>query len=264
MINTKDDDATQETFAILPQIMEDYETRFWRVEQSELYKPAGVIAPKLPLYHPYHPFTNVTNGYDLPQVPLATKFDNYTDVAPHHLLDMVSAINPTEVQTFFVVQSLPYLPGIPVIARYQYGVFPDAKSEMKGFQSIWAQGIVFDHKSEAISKLPPTKIKIYESTKNELSPTILCGNTMKLDVVENLKGRGVWSLVVSSENGEVGDDGLFINKCRVFVGYTHFLEDDDEYNNVLEFLRRKSPREFLGCIPSLIEMGFSQNILDIV
>ncbi len=261
MTDTKDEDAKKETFVILPQIMEEYETRFWRVEQSELYKSAGMIAPKLPLYHPYHPFTNETKGYDLPQVPLAMEFENYVDLAPRHITEIVSKIDPTMVQTYLAVQSLPYMPGTPVIARYQYGLFPEGKSEMKGFESIWAQGIVYDHKGQEITKLSPTKIKINESTKDNLSPTILCGNTMKLDVVENLRGRGIWSLVVGSENGEVRDDGRFANICRVFVGYTHFLADDNEYNNFQQFLKLKSPQELLDCIPSLIEK-FSQHILD--
>ena len=56
---------------------------------------------------------------------------------------------------------------------------------------------------------------------------------MKLDAVNNLIGKGIWSLVLGSNapgklNGE--EDGMFTEISHVFVGYTYFLQDDDAYS----------------------------------
>ena len=94
--NKNDDDQAMaeliESFSLMPQIMDKYETRFLRVEQSELYKPAGMIIPKLPMYHPYHPFKNVTNGDDILQVLLAIILPN-TDLVPLPLLEHITKNN---------------------------------------------------------------------------------------------------------------------------------------------------------------------------
>lgn len=253
----------EETFSLVPQIMDKYETRFWGVQQSELYKPAGLVVPSFPIYHPYHPFSGATEDDTLLQVPLAMSFLNFADVSPQQLLEQISEIDSSIIQPFFVVQTLPYLPGTPIIARYQYGLFPDGKCEMKGFEAMWAQSFIYDDETKEVIQLPATQIKIYESRKNETSPTILCGNTMELDTVENIIGKGLWSLVLGSPDSALRHDGIFSNVTRAFIGYTHFIVDGDEYNAFLEFIQNKSPQEISNHIPSLIEMGVSRYIKEV-
>jgi len=51
---------------------------------------------------------------------------------------------------------------------------------------------------------------------------------MKLDTVNTLIGKGIWSLVLGSNSGtlnEVDDDGM-LEISHAFVGYTYFLQDD--------------------------------------
>jgi len=250
-----DDDTLSdliEIFALMPHIIDKYETRFFGAQQSELYKPAGIVIPKLPMYHPYHPFKNVTNGDDILQVPLAIVLSN-TDLVPLPLLELITKCNTKAYITpYLIAQTLPYDPETEVICRYQYALFQEAKSEMKGHQSIWAQSIIYEKNNE-FAQLPATQIKIYESEKNKESPTptILCGNSMKLDTVENLRGKGMWSLVLGSHSGTVGDDGLLTEISQAFVGFTYFIPDDDSYKDFLCLLRNKSPREALECIPLL-------------
>ncbi|KAL7539836.1 hypothetical protein ACHAXR_009653 [Thalassiosira sp. AJA248-18] len=185
-----------ESLTLMPQIIEKYETRFLRVEQSELYKPTGMVMPKLPMYHPYHPFKNNSND-DILQVPLAMILRN-ADLAPPPLVEYIKKNNIDVPTIFFIAQTLPYGSDTEVICRYQYALFPEAKGEMKGHQSIWAQSVVYE-KDKLFARVPPTEIKIYESEKGKVvSPTILCGDSMKLGNVEILRGRGLWSLVLGS------------------------------------------------------------------
>ena len=51
-------------FTIIPQVIDGYETRFGvGVHPSELHQPTGMVLPKLPIYHPYHPLNDcITNA----------------------------------------------------------------------------------------------------------------------------------------------------------------------------------------------------------
>ncbi|KAL9185175.1 hypothetical protein ACHAXT_002952 [Thalassiosira profunda] len=108
------------SFALMPQLLDKYETRFWGVTQSELYKPAGAVIPALPVYHPYHPFRNVTNGDDILQVPLAMIVPSidWFDSVPPPLLERI-AKHAAPITYFLVAQTLPYEDGTQVICRYQ-------------------------------------------------------------------------------------------------------------------------------------------------
>lgn len=243
-----------ESFALMPQIMDKYETRFVGVQQSELCKPSGMVIPKLPIYHPYHPFRNVTSD-DILQVPLAILLPN-TNLVPTQLLELITKKH-IDVTPYFVVQTLPYNLDTDVICRYQYALFPDAKSEMKGHESIFAQSTVllYGQQLEKEKKIPATSIKIYESDKTkDTSPTILCGNSMLLGKVEDLKGRGIWSLVLGSHSNTLDDDGLLAETTQAYVGYTYFLPDEDSYNSfITTILREKKTREVqLECLPAII------------
>mmetsp|Transcript_25699 Transcript_25699/g.53676 ORF Transcript_25699/g.53676 Transcript_25699/m.53676 type:complete len:298 (-) Transcript_25699:190-1083(-) len=260
---------------IMPQVMDKYETRFSNVEQSELYKPAGMILPKLPMYHPYHPFGNVTNGDDILQVPLAMILrDSTTDCwgpllqPPPQLREQCKQFDGG-ITFYFIAQTLPYNPETSVICRYQYSLFPKAESEMNGHESIWAQSFVYEKNSYEEScyprVFPATQIKIYESDKRkDVSPTILCGDSMELDTVENLKGRALWSLVLGSRTGDVsvtGDDddnnyGMFTDVSHAFLGLTYFIPDDDgAYQNFIRSIRDKSPGEILTrVVPGFLDL----------
>ena len=259
-------------FALIPQIIDKYETRFRGVQQSELYKPTGLIIPKLPMYHPYHPFKNVTHDLDgtdmMLQVPLAMILPN-TDLVPRPLLKFITGrnINAT-ITPYFLAQTLPYDSETEVICRYQYCLFPDATSEMIGHQSIWAQSFIYKHDNELVN-VNPTAIKIYESEKNSMSPTILCGNSMKFDHVSNLRGRGIWSLVFGSNIDTVDDVGLFAEISHAFLGFTYFIPDGNAYTEFLISLRNKTPAEIIAFIPSLelsgqTEYGQSHGKVEIV
>lgn len=237
-----------ESFALMPQLMDKYESRFFGVNQSDLYRPAGMVVPKLPMYHPYHPFRRTNDIDDILQVPLAMILPN-NDLAPQSLLDLITIGNiKVPVTPYFIAQTLPYQPETEVICRYQYGLFPEAKGEMKGNQAIWAQSFLYG-KDNDVSQIPPTQIKIYESKKNEVSPTILCGNSMALDKVQNLRGTGLWSLVLGSYTGTLDDESqLFTEVSHAFLGFTYFIQDDDRYNNFLCSIRNKQPKDIMDII----------------
>lgn len=257
-----------ESLALMPQILDKYETRFLRVEQSELYQPAGMVMPKLPMYHPYHPFKHVTKEDGILQVPLAMiidgEGDGFRDLVPVPLREHINKkdIGETPIIQYFIAQTLPYNNGTEVICRYQYALFPHAKGEMKGHEAIWAQSIIYE-KDKEIVQLPATQIKIYESDKNEVSPTILCGDSMKLEKVEALRGRGLWSLVLGSHTGALGDDGLFTDISHAFVGFTYFISETpggESYLDFLRMIRNRSPREVLNLIPDLLEMDTGKKL----
>jgi hypothetical protein len=138
---TSDDTSDDASFEVMPQIFDKYISHFFNVAQSELHKPAGMVLPKWPIYHPYHPF-NKTDGDDILQVPLAMTLPD-TKYVPRPLLDIISTLD-VQVVPYFVAQTLPYEDDTEVIPRYQYALFPDAKSEMKGFESIYAQCIIYE------------------------------------------------------------------------------------------------------------------------
>jgi hypothetical protein len=235
-------------FALMPQIIDKYETRFWGVEQSELHKQIGMVIPKLPLYHPYHPYPT---GDDILQVPLAIILSN-TDLVPDPLLKLITerkfGAPPTP---YFLAQTLPYESETEIICRYQYCLFPDAKSEMSGHQSVWAQSVIYDHEKELLHS-HPTAIKIYESEKNKVSPTILCGNSMKFDKVVNLRGKGIWSLVLGSDSDAVDDAGFLTQTLKAFIGFTYFIPNDEAYNELLSLVRNKSPADLLSRVPTFL------------
>jgi len=256
--DTNDDDISNltESFATLmpQQLIDKYETRFYNCQQSDLYKPSGMVIPKLPMYHPYHPFRNIIGDDDILQVPLAVILPN-TDLVPQPLLKLIANTNTNnKIIPYFIVQTLPYKPDTQVICRYQYALFPNATSEMSGYESIWAQSFIYKDKNEEIMKqIEPTQIKIYESNKNQdISPTILCGNSMKIDTVNNLIGKGIWSLVLGSNSGtlnEEEEDGMFNEISHAFVGYTYFLKDDDAYTQFLSLMKdKKTLNDVLECI----------------
>ncbi|KAL3772799.1 hypothetical protein ACHAW5_009331 [Stephanodiscus triporus] len=236
---------------LIPQIIDGYETRFLGVLQSELYKPAGMILPKLPIYHPYHPFKNVTHGDNILQVPLAIILPN-TDQVPRQLLEHIAKRNIAPLTPYFIAQTLPYESETEVICRYQYALFPEAKCEMKGQQSMWAQSIIYERDKE-FAHLPATAVKICESDKDAVSPTILCGDSMKLDTVVNLGGKGIWSLVVGSKSGALDEDGFLSEITQVFVGFTFFIPDDHAYEKFLLSIRNKSPTDVMSRISSFLE-----------
>lgn len=249
--NGKDDDAlSDESFDLMPQIIDGYETRFWRVVQSELYKPTGMILPKLPIYHPYNPFKNVTHEDNILQVPLAIVLLN-TDLVPRQLLEHIATRN-IEPVPYFIAQTLPYESTTEVICRYQYALFPEARCEMRGHQSMWAQSIIYECDKES-ARLPATAVKIYESEKDVVSPTILCGNSMKLDMVANLSGKGIWSLVVGSPIGALDDDGFLSEISQAFVGFTYFIPDHHAYKKFIRLIRNESPTDVMSRIPSFLE-----------
>lgn len=262
--NERETSTDESSFHLIPQLIDKYETRCWRVNQSNLYQPAGLTMPKLPVYHPYHPFRSVANDDELLQIPLAMQLKGVEDLGaiPRPLLDLLPDINVPAIP-FFLVQTLPYKNGTEVIARYQYALFPNAESSMQGFQSIWAQGILFDEKDNNTIQLPVTSIKIYESNKDEVSPTILCGDTMKLGLVEDWRGKGLWSLVVGSTSDDLNDTSLFSIISHAFIGYTYFIEDEDRYNEFLVFIRDKSPSDILSRIPNLIHKGTNEFIREL-
>ena len=78
--------------ALRKQRHDKYETRFYNCEQSALYKPSGMVIPKLPMYHPYHPFRNTIEDDDILQVPLAVILPN-TDLVPQPLLKLIANTN---------------------------------------------------------------------------------------------------------------------------------------------------------------------------
>jgi len=206
------------------------------------------------MYHPYHPFRNIIGDDDILQVPLAVILPN-TDLVPQPLLKLIANTNTNnKIIPYFIVQTLPYKPDTQVICRYQYALFPNATSEMSGYESIWAQSFIYKDKNEEIMKqIEPTQIKIYESNKNQdISPTILCGNSMKIDTVNNLIGKGIWSLVLGSNSGtlnEEEEDGMFNEISHAFVGYTYFLKDDDAYTQFLSLMKdKKTLNDVLECI----------------
>ncbi len=250
-------------FALIPQIIDKYETRFWGVEQSELYKPTGIVIPKLPMYHPYHPFNNATHDVDgddmMLQVPLAFVLPDL-DLVPHPLMKFIKERNIDDLITpYFIIQTLPYDTETEVICRYQYCLFPDAKSEMMGHQSIWAQSIVYEQDKEI--NIPPTAVKIYESEKNTLSPTILCGNSMRLENVRYLMGKCIWSLVLGSPIDTVDHAGLFTEISRAFVGFTYFIPNADAYNEFLRLVRNKTPAEFIAYIPYFLTLKGTRQMI---
>ena len=255
--NSNDDEdissLTESFAALMPQqLIDKYETRFYNCEQSALYKPSGMVIPKLPMYHPYHPFRN-TAGDDILQVPLAVILPN-TDLVPQPLLKLIANTN-NKIIPYFIVQTLPYKPDTEIICRYQYALFPNATSEMSGHESIWAQSYIYDDANkdneEVIKHIEPTQIKTYHSDKTkDKSPTILCGNSMKLDTVQNLIGKGIWSLVLGSNSSTLNEEEEMFNEIsHVFVGYTYFLQDDDAYTQLLSLMKdKKTLNDVLECI----------------
>jgi hypothetical protein len=248
------------SFTIQPQIFEKYTTRFFNVGPSELHKPAGMIIPKLPIYHPYHPFKN-TLGDDIFQVPLAMILPNAElKLVPSKLMNCLSKIDiAIPVVPYFVAQTLPYDVDTEVIPRYQYALFPDAKGEMKGFESIHAQSIVYE-RDEEIASFPSTQIKIYESDKNKYSPTILCGDSKlvltsgdseMVCTVRTLQGRCIWSLVLGSHMGALNGDFL-TSISHAFVGCTYFIPDNDAYQSFLGWTRDKSPNDVMKVLSDFI------------
>jgi len=51
---------------------------------------------------------------------------------------------------------------------------------------------------------------------------------MKLDTVNTLIGKGIWSLVLGSNSGTLNGEehGMFTEICHAFVRYTYFLQND--------------------------------------
>jgi hypothetical protein len=237
-----------ESSTLMPQIIDGYETRFCGVLQSDLYKPTGMIMPKLPIYHPYHPFKN---GDCILQVPLAIVLPN-TDLVPRQVLELIANKSIAPVTPYFIAQTLPYESETEVMCRYQYALFPKAKCEMIGHESMWAQSIIFERDKE-IACIPATAVKIYESDKNAFSPTILCGNFMKLDTVVNLSEKRICSLVVGSHSSELDDDGILSEISNAFVGFTYFIPDDNAYNEFILFIRNKSPTDVMCRIFSFLD-----------
>ena len=238
-----------EPFTLMPQLLGGYQTLFWGVDQSDLYHPTGMVAPQYPLYHPYHPFLNVTKKDEIPQVPIAMPLLNYERMAPLALLKLLPEIK-SHIIPFFVVQSLPYGEQTSVIARYQYGLFPDGKRMMRGTQAIFAQGIVYEGDKE-FARFPSTTITIHESKKDEISPTVLSGNSMALSYAGELQGKGLWSLVLGSSTNALGSNGLFSTVTQAYIGYTFFL-GDRQYDAFIRFARGKSPREFYDYLPTFL------------
>lgn len=276
-------------FTIIPQVI-DGETRFGvGVHPSELYQPTGMVLPKLPIYHPYHPLNNcITNAENediILQVPLAMILPSFDDlhssslVPPRELLDFIAKQNKnvnyyTSTQTtyYIIVQTLPYTPQTRIICRYQYALFPQAKSQMKGKESIWTQSIIYNHHRDNDNdnntaeriRYPPTSIKIYESNKDSanISPTILCGNSMVLDTVENLCGNAIWSHVVGSSTDTTStspppmvdfDNGVSLVNIHSYIGLTYFLPNDEYDNFVREIQDKQSPVDIINWITILIE-----------
>lgn len=235
-----------DSLALIPQLMEKYETRFYNISQSELYKPAGMVIPKLPMYHPYHPFRKTTND-DILQVPFAMVLPN-NEFIPNSLKEKVAKYDiNVPITTYIIVQTLPYEVETEVICRYQYAMFPQAKGEMKGHESIWSQSIIYDNKGKDVAQIPATQIKIYESDKSkDSSPAILCGDSMRPGKeVGMLKGESIWSLVLGSHVGTRGDSGLFTDISHAFFGYTYFLPDGDSYRGFLRSMKSKSVEELV-------------------
>ena len=74
---------------------------------------------------------------------------------------------------------------------------------------------------------------------------------MEIDTVQNLVGKGIWSLVLGSNSGTFNEeDGMFTEISHVFVGYTYFLQDnDDVYTQFLSLIKdKKTLNDILECI----------------
>jgi len=286
--NNNNNNNNSKFFTIFPQVIDGYETRFGvGVHPSELYQPTGMVLPKLPIYHPYHPLndcsTNAENEDVILQVPLAMTLPSFDDlhsslVPPRELLDFIAKrnkdVNYTSTPTtyYIIVQTLPYTSQTRIICRYQYALFPQAKAQMKGKESIWTQSIIYNHHRDNNNnnnnntaeriRYPPTSIKIYESNKDSpnISPTILCGNSMILDTVENLCGNAIWSYVVgcstdTSTSPPIVDDenGLIVNIDHSYIGLTYFLPNDEYNNFIREIHDKQSPVDIINWITILIE-----------
>jgi hypothetical protein len=293
-------------FTIIPQVLDGYKTRFGAgVHPSELYQPTGMVLPKLPMYHPYHPLNNcIANAENedvILQVPLAMILPSVDDlhplVPPQELLDFIAKrnrnmnISSSTIPTtyYIIVQTLPYTPNTQILCRYQYALFPNAKCQMKGYESIWAQSIIYNHHSNSNNnnnnnmnnatddsnntaerrRYPPTSIKIYESNKDSptISPTILCGNSMVVDIVENLCGNAIWSYIVGSNTSctsppivDDDEDGFIVNNIdHTYIGLTYFLPHDEYNNFIREIQDKQSPADIIYWIPSLIEKNKSSD-----
>ena len=281
--NNNNNNNNSKFFTIIPQVIDGYETRFGvGVHPSELYQPTGMVLPKLPIYHPYHPLndciTNAENEDVILQVPLAVTLPSFDDlhslVPPRELLDFIAKRNKdvsytsTPTTYYIIVQTLPYTPQTRIICRYQYALFPQAMAQMKGKESIWTQSIIHNHHRDDDNnntaeriRYPPTSIKIYESNKDSpnISPTILCGNSMVLDTVENLCGNAIWSYVVGSTDTSTSppivdsDDGFLVNTDHSYIGLTYFLPNDEYNNFIREILDKQSPVDVINWITILIE-----------
>ena len=125
---------------------------------------------------------------------------------------------------------------------------------MKGFESMYAQSILFEEDVE-FARFPPTPVKIYESEKDKVSPTILCGPSKmilngeaEICTARTLRGRCLWSFVLGSHSNAM-QDGFLTNASHFFVGCTHFISDETEYQNFLDWMKDKSP---INDIPDLI------------
>lgn len=256
MASTQNNNDDNE-FIIQSQLLDKYKTRFFNTNPSELHYPAGMVIPKLPMYHPYHPFKR-TFGDDVLQVPLAMILPDLK-LVPKSLLDIISTINVSiPIISYFVAQTLPYEDDTEVIPRYQYAIFQNAKGEMKGFESMYAQSIIYEG-DNLFGEFLPTSIKVYESEKNTVSPTILCGPTklvLENDpestcTVDTLRGRYLWSLVLGSAEDKV-IDGFLENTSHAFVGCTYFIRGERGYQNFLNWMKHKSPREVLDVLREVI------------
>lgn len=256
MASTQNNNNVNE-FTIQSQLMEKYKTQFFNINPSELHYPAGMVIPKLPMYHPYHPFKR-TVGDDVLQVPLAMILPDL-ELVPKPLLDIISIIKVNvPIMSYFVAQTLPYEDNAEVIPRYQYAIFQNAKGEMEGFESMYAQSIIYEG-DNLFGEFLPTSIKIYESEKNKKSPTILCGPTklvLQNDpestcTVDTLRGRCLWSLVLGSSEDKV-IDGFLERVSHAFVGCTYFIRDNSGYQDFLNWVEHKSPCDVLNGLEEII------------
>eukprot|EP00956_Cyclotella_meneghiniana_P043627 scaffold280098_cov76-Cyclotella_meneghiniana.AAC.2 len=129
---------------------------------------------------------------------------------------------------------------------------------MKGFESMYAQSIIYEG-DNLFGEFLPTSIKIYESEKNKVSPTILCGPTKLVlnndpestCTVDTLQGRYLWTLVLGSAEDKV-IDGFLENTSHAFVGCTYFIRGERGYQNFLNWMTHKSPKEVLDVLPEVI------------
>ena len=136
---------------------------------------------------------------------------------------------------------------------YQYAFFPNATSEISGHESIWAQSFIYNsrRKKRLWNKFNQSKLKYTKVTRKKTNHQLLCGNSMKLDTVNNYPYQVLGSNSGTLKEEEVEEKMMeCLQRYLMFIiGYTYFLQDDDAYNQFLSLMKdKKALNDVLECI----------------